>query len=254
MFRAAFKFPAFVIMTFAAYAPWFFTWFLRDKNGRRRLRERCFGNWAWWFVRIANADLKIVGAPPKAPFLLVSNHTGYFDIAALRASVNCVFVAKADIDGWFAAGRIVRDMGTIFIKREQKRDIPRAGAEIVEALTRGEGVVIFAEGTSSDGTQVLPFKSSFLEFAARRDLPVYYASLNYQTAAGDPPAAKAVCWWGHETGFLPHLWEFFKLRGFSATVTFGAQPIQSNDRKTLAEQLRAAVAREHEKRVLEIRN
>ena len=109
--------------------------------------------------------------------------------------MNGVFVAKGEIESWFLAGRICRDMGTIFINRQNRRDIPRAGTEISKRLEMGEGVIVFPEGTSTKGEMILPFNSSFLEFAAQKDLPVSYALISYQTPIGGPKASETVCWW-----------------------------------------------------------
>ena len=58
-------------------------------------------------------------------------------------------------------------MGNIYIDRTNRRDIPRAGELVIEALNRGEGVIVFPEGTTTKGDEVLPFNSSFLQFAAQ---------------------------------------------------------------------------------------
>jgi 1-acyl-sn-glycerol-3-phosphate acyltransferase len=59
----------------------------------------------------------------------------------------------------------------IFIDRQNRRDIPRAGAEIISVLSDGEGVIVFPEGTTTKGDDVIAFNSSFLQFAAETDLP-----------------------------------------------------------------------------------
>ncbi|MEP6924333.1 MAG: lysophospholipid acyltransferase family protein [Pyrinomonadaceae bacterium] len=243
---ATLKFAAFLGMTLSLYSLWFIAPWLRDENARRGLREFIFKKWAQGFVWIAGARLRIIGTAPKPPFLLVSNHLSYFDVATLRSTAKGVFVAKADIESWFAAGTMIRNMGMIYINRDNRRDIPRAGAEIIAALERGEGVIIFAEGTTSNGKQVLPFKSSFLEFAAARDLPVYYASISYQTRKCDSPASEAVCWWREESDFATHLFDLFKLQSFDCTITFGSKPLRSKDRKILASVLQKAVAEQFE--------
>lgn len=234
-FLAVIRLVSFTSMTLGLYALWFVL--SPFKTNRVRWREWIFGTWAKGFIKIAGARLKIQGTPPNAPFLLVSNHLTYFDVAVLRAACRCVFVAKADIRGWAVAGRIVRDMGAIFINRENRRDIPRAGEEITEAIDRGEGVVVFAEGTTSDGSAILPLKSSFLEFAAAADLPVYFAAIHYATAENQPKASQSVCWVGDEVGFVEHILKFFELGSFDVVVTFGAQPQNAPNRKLLTAQL-----------------
>ena len=186
-------------------------------------------------------QIEVIGTPPKPPFFLVTNHLSYTDIGALRAVVKGIFVAKAEVNTWFLAGRICRDMGTIFIDRTNRRDIPRAGEQIIERLDAGEGVVVFPEGTSTKGETVLPFNSSFLEFAARAQIPVSYASISYRTPPGEIPASLAACWWQDIT-FFAHLWRLFKVREYTAIITFGEEPVINPDRKVLATELRDRVA------------
>lgn len=240
--RAAFKFVYFLLMTISVYASRHVGYFSSESE-KLRWRAYVLEVWAKQFVWLANCRVEVVGKPPLSPFLLVSNHLSYFDIAVLRSVAKGVFVAKADVEQWAVAGTICKNMGTIFINRENRRDIPRAGNEIVAAVERGEGVFIFAEGTSSDGKQVLPFKSSFLEFAAARGLPVHYAAISYETPLNSPPASESVAWWRPETEFAPHLFNLFKLPRFNARVSFGANPIHNADRKKLTAELHQAVSR-----------
>lgn len=231
---AGIKLARFVTATLGLYSFWFVARvFVRDKI---RWRQTTFEAWAQSFVRITKMKVVVNGIPPKPPFFLVTNHLGYTDIAAILVAAKGVFVAKAEVESWFLAGRICRDMGTIFIDRKNRRDIPRAGELIVERLDAGEGVIVFPEGTSTEGREVLPFNSSFLEFAARRNLPVSYAALTYTTPDGEPPASTTVCW-GAEVGFIEHLWQLLKLRSYTAIITFGDAPIVNTDRKLLAAQL-----------------
>jgi len=185
--------------------------------------------------------LEIIGTPPKPPFFLVCNHLGYADMAALRQAATGVFVAKSEVNDWPVAGTIIRNMGTVFINRKNRRDIPRAGRQIIERLDAGEGVIVFPEGTSTKGETVLPFNSSFLQFAAESNVPVSYAALTYRTPDGEPPASNYVCWW-EDISFFAHLWRLFTLSEYTAIVTFGEEPITNNDRKALAAELRQKVA------------
>ena len=237
--RAAVRLVLFVVSTIGLHSFWFVTHFFVPN--KIYWRQIIFAGWTKSFVSISNMHIKVVGTPPKAPFFLVSNHLSYTDIAALRAVVRGVFVAKAEIETWFLAGRICRDMGSIFIDRSNRRDIPRAGEKIVERLDAGEGVVVFPEGISTKGDQVYPFNSSFLEFAARAEIPVSYASISYQTPPGELPAHIAACWW-EDISFFAHLWRLFKVPEYSCTITFGEEPVVNPDRKALAAELRERVA------------
>lgn len=237
--RAAIRFTLFFCLTIGLYVLWFLAViFIPNKVYWRQI---IFGLWAKGFVRIARMKIELLGSPPKAPFFLVCNHLSYVDIPALRYVAEGIFVAKGEIRDWFVAGRIVRDMGNVFINRQNHRDIPRAGQEIIDKLNEGEGVIVFPEGTSTKGEEVLPFNSSFLEFAARTDLPVSYCSISYKTPAGEIPASEAVCWWD-ETVFINHMLRLFSVREFTAVINFGDRPVASANRKQLARELHEKVS------------
>jgi 1-acyl-sn-glycerol-3-phosphate acyltransferase len=237
--RAGFRFLLFFVCTFGLYLIWFVGHFFIPN--KVHWRQTIFYLWTLSFVRISRMKVEVIGTPPKPPFFLVANHLGYADIGALRSVVNGVFVAKAEVSRWPVAGRIVRDLGMIFIDRGNRRDIPRAGELIMERLDAGEGVIVFPEGTSTKGEEVLPFNSSFLEFAARSDIAVTYAAISYQTPAGEPTASQTVCWWD-DIGFFPHLWRLFKLPAYNALIHFGDSPIMNADRKKLAAELHRRIA------------
>jgi 1-acyl-sn-glycerol-3-phosphate acyltransferase len=235
---AAIRFVMFMAATLGLYAVWFaLRFFVPNKI---YWRQAIFYCWTLSFVRISRMRIEVTGTPPKPPFFLVTNHLGYADIGVIRTVAAGVFVAKAEVSHWPLAGRIVRDLGMIFINRANRRDIPRAGELIMQRLEAGEGVIVFPEGTSTKGDDVLPFNSSFLEFAARSGVPVSYGSITYRTPAGEPPASTVVCWW-EDIGFFAHLWRLLKVPEYTAMIHFGDAPILKSNRKELAAELHRRV-------------
>lgn len=112
--------------------------------------------------------------------------------------------------------------------------------EIQDALDSGALVVLFAEGTSSNGDGVLPFKSALLEPAAESSLPLSVACIQYALDDGD--AGREICYWGGHT-FFPHMLNLLGKRTVRATVRFAEFPRTGADRKTLARELREEVMR-----------
>jgi 1-acyl-sn-glycerol-3-phosphate acyltransferase len=242
--RATIRFIAFFGVTFALYGIWFIcNFFIPNKEFWRQF---IFRTWAKSIVKVFGMKVYVKGRLPRPPFFLVSNHLSYVDIPLLRSVLESVFVAKEEIENWFLGGKIVGDMGNIFVDRFNKRDIPRVGKKILEILEHGEGVIIFPEGTTSNGKDVLPFKSSFFEFACEANLPVHYAVIRYEVSKEFTPASESVAWWRLESGFIEHLWELLKIPTFDAFITFSENPIISNDRKDLAKKLHDAVLSEFE--------
>ena len=240
--RALLRVVALVSMTGACY---FVLWIgiaalragRRDELGWKVSMLR---SWARAVSRIVGMKIRAQGAPPMPPFLLVANHLSYVDVILLAARVRGIFVARGDLARWPVLGALTRSVGTLYLDRANKRDLPRVAGKVKQALAQGCGVFFFPEGTSSDGTGVLPFKPSLLETASELAMPVSYASLSYTTPAEAPPARLSVCWWGDMT-FFSHLWELLCLPGFEGRIAFGGEPLLASDRKLLAANLREAI-------------
>lgn len=206
-----------------------------------RWRARLMTLWARLGSRVLGMRLTVVGAPPRPPFFLVTNHLSYVDVLVLASQAPCAFLAKAEISSWPVFGVLTRLANTVFIDRESRRDIPSVLARIERRLASGVGIVVFPEATSSRGAAVLPFRSALLDVPARSGLAVSYAALTYATPAGSPSAQEVVCWWGDMT-FGAHVLALFRIPSFDAKVVFGAEALRDDDRKTLAAKLHDAVA------------
>ncbi|MFL6213932.1 MAG: lysophospholipid acyltransferase family protein [Blastocatellia bacterium] len=212
-------------------------------RARNRWRSRMLRRWAKATAALLNLKITTIGVPPPSPFFLVANHLSYLDVVALATQVDCRFIAKRDVSSWPLIGLLCRSVGTIFIDRENRRDLVRVNAATERALSEGVGVVLFAEGTSSEGATVLPFKPGLLELAARAEMDVAHAALSYRVPSDETPAHLSVCWWGDMT-FITHLAGLMKLSAIDATLVFGREPVRAADRKQLARELRAAVLEE----------
>ena len=206
-------------------------------------------NWRnWWFRNYAKSllialgvELSVAGIAPTTPCILVANHLSYLDILILAAQFDCLFVAKSEVARWPVIGTLCRNMATIFITRQRKRDILRVNQAIENALRSGKSVMFFPEGTTTEGSSVLPFKSALFEPAAKTKTPVAYASLSYQTAFHETPAATSVCWWG-EADFVRHFFGLLGLKKIEASISFGSETIISNHRKQLARDAHSLVS------------
>ena len=180
--------------------------------------------WARDTAQLIGMRVRIDGEIPEGPVAIVSNHLSYIDIVALWCLVPGVFVARADVADWPLIGIAGRLIDTIFIERSRKRDLLRVIPEMQAALASGRNVIFFPEGTSTKGDQILPFKSSLFEAAAREAVPVVACSLQFETAPPAPSADWSICWWG-DMEFTPHVFALLHLPGFEARVRF-SEPLR----------------------------
>jgi 1-acyl-sn-glycerol-3-phosphate acyltransferase len=214
---------------------------------RFKLLWRRFVTRLWARVLAGIIGLRIYShnTPPNAPFLLVSNHLSYLDVIVLQSQLDCAFVAKSEVASWPLVGLAARSVGTIFIERKVGRHIQRTLKQIQETMGNGLGVVLFAEGTSTNGRTVSRFKSPLLEIAACEETPVRYASISYSVLPGERPAPESVCWWGDMT-FPDHLFRMLKMPSLDAHLVYGVEPIVDSNRHVLAKKLWSAVSAQFE--------
>lgn len=174
-------------------------------------------------ARIMGAAISVHGKPPAAgPLVIAANHVSWIDIIALGASVPCFFIAKRDVRSWPVFGPLARLIRTSFVDRERRSAVGPARQEMDDRLAGGEILVLFPEGTSSDGRQVLAFKSALFPGAA----PVQPLTICYRDRSGRDGVHYG--WYG-DLELLPHMWHIFKGGPFQVdlifhTVLHGAGP------------------------------
>jgi 1-acyl-sn-glycerol-3-phosphate acyltransferase len=211
-------------------------------QGKLAWRQGCFGTWCRIVARILHLDIHVAGKLPQPPFLLVSNHLSYVDVVVLGSLRAARFVAKQEVARWPVIGLLARSMKAIFIDRENRRHVIRVIPAIGEALAHGEGVILFAEGTTSPGERILTLKPALLQYAARNRYPVHYVTMSYATAPDEARAQNSVCWWSDMT-FVPHFWRLLALSRIRVDLVVGRETIRSHDRKVLASRLHTAMER-----------
>jgi lyso-ornithine lipid O-acyltransferase len=213
-------------------------WVLRVRRGRSlTLRDR-----AEWLHRacviiVRRLSMKASASGPIPPSgLIVSNHLSHLDILLYAALMPCIFVSKSDVLGWPMFGILARCGGTIFVERHRRHGIGDPATSVAEALTAGTRVVLFPEGTSSDGATVLPFHSSFLQPAVTTATPIVPAAIAYSVAGG---AEVDLCYYGDIT-FFPHLLGILGRDGVEGRIIFSEPRIYA-DRKVAAKAVRSDV-------------
>jgi 1-acyl-sn-glycerol-3-phosphate acyltransferase len=187
---------------------------------------------------------RVIGAPAGPGSLIVANHISWADIPALASVLDADFIAKADVAGYPLLGALARRTGTIFVERERRS---QAGAQMgfVRArLQTGRRVVLFPEGTTSDGAGLLPFRSSLFAAAdaARQVQPV---TLRYTMRGGepiDPDLLGRIAWIGDEA-MLPNAAKLAAIRvGIRIIFHAAVDPAGFASRKALADHCRDVVA------------
>ena len=205
---------------------------------------------AAWLSRSSRRHLKIFGYKanvsgniPKSG-LLISNHLSYLDILAISAVTPAVFVSKAEVRRWPLFGWFAAISGTVFVDRERRTHVGKVNREIESALDAGALVVVFPEGTSTNGETILPFRTSLLEPAASGNHEISVGWLHYELEDGD--ARNEVCYWGDHS-FFSHVLHMLGKKSIHATLRFAKFHRTTGDRKILAGQLRDAVLQLKEK-------
>lgn len=174
--------------------------------------------------------------------LIVSNHLSYLDILVIASQAPAIFVAKSELFNWPMIGNLLRHAGTIMATRERPLKSAQTALEIQAALKRELLVVLFPEGTSTDGTSVQPFRSPLFQPAHAVSANIIPTAIAY-TAKNTNPSSD-ICYWGDHT-FGRHLIKLSTIQNIVAHIRFGsAQPCRA-DRKQSAAYFYTAVSRLH---------
>jgi lyso-ornithine lipid O-acyltransferase len=195
---------------------------------------------AWLF----GIHIRVIGSRPSknAGALILANHTGWMDIVIFSAVMPLSFVAKSEVASWPFFGTLARLQRTVFVARARRSQTGAARDDIRDRLLAGDTLVLFPEGTSSDGNIVLPFKSALLgaaeaQMADGRHVTVQPVSTAYTGIHGIPMGREnrpLYAWYG-DMELVPHLWEALKAGPLDVVVEFHPPlSLDAMDRKALA--------------------
>jgi len=232
------------VTTFALY-PWLAaSSFFRYRQGQRLIPKV--------YHRIMRGllglNICVIGSPSsRRPLCLVANHTSWLDIIVISSFLPVVFVAKQEVASWPFFGWLAQLQRSIFVNRMRRHQVHRTIEDIAGALVTGDIIGIFPEGTSTDGTDVVPFRSALIgavhETLRREErLPAIFIQPVSVTYVG-PNRRQAVWALEDEISFFRHLLQVAGLRRIDVALTWG-DPVpadMSSDRKILAKRLEDTV-------------
>ena len=192
------------------------------------------------------------GAPTgMRPLLIVSNHVSWLDITVIGSLMPLSFISKAEVAAWPVFGLFARLQRSVFVERQRRSRTRTVAGEIADRLTRGDVLVLFAEGTSSNGIHVLPFRTALVGAAgeamkgAGGAVAIQPLAINYTELHGLPIGRfhkPRVAWYG-DMDLAPHLWWVLKHGELDVDVAFGEPLVfqAGTDRKTIAREAEGAV-------------
>lgn len=213
--------------------------FPRLGSEQRQLRTQV---WSRGMLRCIGIALIVKGNPAlNGPLLLVANHMSWLDITALHAARFCRFVSKADIKKWPFIGMLASGIGTLFIERESRRDAMRVVHHMAASLQAGDVLGVFPEGTTSDGSGLLPFHANLFQAAIAANAPVQPVALKFvDTRTGLQSTAPNYV--GDDT-LVGSVWRTLTTPDIAVVIHFGEPQLpDGRDRRALALALQQAVA------------
>ena len=221
----------------------------RSKRRHIRMSARLLHYWASCAVWALGIKTRVKGRPAGRdngrPVFFTSNHMGYMDIVILASVFPFTFISKKEAGDWPLLGPLIRSAGTLFVDRADRAGTAAFAETTSRYMGDGADIMVFPEGTSTNGEQVLPFKSSLFVVPVKTGAMVQPVTVNYLSWGGETFSKKIrdnICWYGDMT-LAPHLWNLLSRRGLRVEITFGPVIEPDSNRKTLALEAHERVAR-----------
>ena len=221
-----FKFFIFIFLTIFLIFLKTFLQFVSKRTSQKIVQ--IFHKLLLWLI---NINVEVLGKSylNNVPKLYVSNHLSYLDIPVLGSTLNGRFIAKNEISNWPIIGNLSKVGNTIFINRNLSF-LKTNKSIILDYISRGDNVILFPEGTTSDGIRVLSFKSSLLASLEQKNIIIQPIVINYISINGLPLNRwlKPIIAWYGDMDFKPHLINILKLFSIKVKITF-LPPLNGKD-------------------------
>jgi 1-acyl-sn-glycerol-3-phosphate acyltransferase len=215
-------------------------------------RNRIMGGWSRVLVAVCGLRVVVDGVPVSDAIrrtgiepwglgrLVLSNHVSWIDVFAIDAAIPSRFVAKAEIGRWPLLGALVTRSGTLYIERGRRHAVAAVNHKVRDHLKAGETVAVFPEGTTTDGSVLLPFHSNLLAAAVETGAPVWPLAIRY-TEGGVPTDAPAFV---GDMGLLTSLARILTARDLTIRITVlpAVEAVRHGNRHAVARAARAAIA------------
>jgi len=185
-------------------------------SDRRRARANAISTMLWARAMCTILGIRVIkiGAGMETGAFTVCNHMSYLDVFVVGSVRPSAFLSNHEVKGWPIIGWLASLGGTVFVNRKSKRAALNAMHEIEQKIDSGIAVIIFPEGTTSDGRSIKAFKSTFFQVPASRNIPVAPVSIRYA-----PDMQDELVWHGGMK-LAPHFWEIIGFRRIEAAVYF----------------------------------
>ena len=190
--------------------------------------------WSQRLLRILVVEARLHGniGARGGNVLVVANHISWLDIFVLNSVHPVRFVAKSELARWPIIGAMIRGAGTLFIERTKRRDTRRVNHHVARVLASGDVVAIFPEGTTTDGLDMLPFKSSLLQPIVEAEGHVQPVAIRYRAPDGTRSVAPAYV---GDTTFAESFWHVCGVRALTVElIATDALPARQGHRRQLA--------------------
>lgn len=218
------------------------------RDATARLAAGAESSWRWARVacRLLGVRVTTAGPPPPPGSLIAPNHFTWLDVIVLMGAQPSFFVSREDVQRWPVAGFFTRQIGTIFLRRSRAgRDLIDAAQAVRRRLDAGQSVVIFLEGTTAGGLEILPFKPSLVQTAIDAGAMVVPTALRWKTCREGVDLEEDVGYFRPHQRFAQKAWRMLGLKDAVACEIVYGHPIATagRDRKELAQEIEAEVRR-----------